>query len=171
MQNKAIKLGKITSAKGLKGEVKIISYTQDPFAIKNYKVFDEKGKSYNIVSLKSSGKYLVAKIEGIEDRTLAEGLKNIELYTLRESFSEPEEDSFYYVDLEGLKVLKSDDMAHVGNIIAVYNFGQDDILEFTLLEDGKALLLTFTKENFPTVNVKEGFVTVDSKVFLEQISK
>ncbi len=163
MQKNAIKVGKITSAKGLKGEVKIVSYTQDPLDIKTYNVFDKFGTSYVINSLQYQGKFLVAKINGVIDRNSAEKIQNLELYALRDDFPSLEEDDFYYVDLEGLKVLEDKSLKHIGNVVAVYNFGSDDILELALTENAQTVSLIFSKENFPVVSIKEGYVKVSEE--------
>ena len=174
--NKKIVIGKVNSAFGIKGEVKIISYCQNPTQIENYSVFDEKG---NIVKIKISNKnktvigssgsgdaILIATIAGITNRTDAEKLHGQELYINRDQLEETDEDEFYHTDLIGLKVIDAD-KKEIGKVLNIYDFGAGSMLEIEFLAANpkknleKIENFPFKNMTFPEVNVKEGFIRIE----------
>ena len=98
-------VGAITGVRGLKGEVRIKSFTADPKAISSYgDVFEENGrKSYTIKITGQAKGQVLARLGGIADRTAAEALKGTRLYVPKSALPEPEEDEFYFDDLVGLR--------------------------------------------------------------------
>ena len=97
-------------------------------------------------------------LKGVETREAAMGLKNTELYVARENMPPPEADEYYQSDLIGLAV-HSLEGEIIGRIVKVANHGAGDILEIQCL-DKSALLLPFTREIVPSVNLKGGFVSI-----------
>ncbi|GGA36971.1 ribosome maturation factor RimM [Pelagibacterium lentulum] len=159
MTKTPILLGKIGAAHGIKGEVRITSYTEDPLAIANYGVLDtdRPGLSVKITRARQAKSVLIASLEGITDRNGAEKLNGVSLYIDRARLDEPEEDEFYHTDLIGLEVRQPDETV-LGTITAVANFGADDLLDIRLKENGKSVFLPFTKAVVPRVDVRKGFV-------------
>jgi 16S rRNA processing protein RimM len=159
----AVLLGRLGAAHGVRGEIRLQSYTADPTAISTYgPLFDASGKRrFLISSLRPAGKDMfVARLEGVADRAAAEALTGVELYLPREALPAPEEDEFYLADLEGLRV-ETRDGATLGVIIAVRNFGAGDLLEITPPEGGETLLLPFTKAVVPVVDIAGGRVIAE----------
>ncbi len=162
--NKKICIGKIVAAHGIRGEVKVRSYTANPLNIDHYgDVEDATGLHH--FKLKSKGMASTnvrVKIEGIDDRNAAEALIGTELYVDRDTFPELAEDEYYQADLVGLNVcLHTPDNA-IGKVVGMYNFGAGDIIEIRLNQQKQTEMLPFTQAYVPTVNVAEGYIIVSS---------
>ncbi len=164
--NKRICLGKITGVHGVRGEVKLKSFTENPKDIANYGVLENEAqtKTFDIKIVGYSKELLRAKIKGVDDRNIAETLIGIELFATRDVLPELEEEEFYHTDLIDLKVMVEG--VEVGKVIDMHNFGAGDIIEVSL--NGNKEMLPFTLEYVPVINVKEGYVEVSKSLeFLE----
>jgi len=141
-------IGVIKSAHGVKGEVKLKSFTDNPIDIFALSFLcDEKGKQYTIVRKGTQKELFIATIDGVSDRNQAEELKHTQLYTLREDLPELETDEFYTDDLIGLPVVLENG-EKFGKVISVDNFGASDLLKIEDLE-GNTEYHTFTEDIFP----------------------
>ncbi|MBY6242348.1 ribosome maturation factor RimM [Methylosinus sp. Sm6] len=159
----AVLLGRLGAAHGVRGEIRLQSFTVDPAAISTYgPLFDASGKRRFIVSsLRSLGKDMfIARLQGVSDRSAAEALTGVELYVPREALPTPDEDEFYLADLEGLRA-ETRAGATLGVVIGVRNFGAGDILEIAPPEGGETLLLPFTKAVIPVVDIAGGRVVAE----------
>lgn len=179
---KKILLGKISSVFGIKGEVKIISYCQNAADIEKYQLFDKSDKALKLkisnknkaeIGRSSEGVILIAKIEGVDDRTLAETLRGLELYANRQDFYKKlKKDEFYQVDLIGLDVVDEQEKI-IGKVLAVNDFGGGAMLEIEFEKANSAQNLEkienfpFKNDFFPQVDLAGGFV----KINLPQIIK
>ncbi|WP_413990416.1 ribosome maturation factor RimM [Labrys okinawensis] len=158
-------LGVFGAAHGLKGEVRLKSYTEEPLAIANYgPLLTKTGRKIHITSLRQQKDMLVARIEGVNDRTAAEQLVNLQLFTEREALGTPEdEDEFFHADLIGLAA-RDENGALIGTVTGMFDFGAGDIVEITPQgdepKDTKTLLLPFTRAVVPTVDIKAGHILV-----------
>jgi 16S rRNA processing protein RimM len=154
-------LGVIAGAHGLDGAVLIRSFTADPAAIGSYgKLGDAEGKRTFKVKVRTvTAKGVIAKLEGLNDRTGAEGMKGVELYVSRDALPAPDEDEVYVADLIGLRAEGKDGNV-LGTVSRMDNYGAGDVMEVTLATGG-ALLLPFTKAAVPVVDVAGGRVVVD----------
>lgn len=143
---KRICLGKITGAHGIKGLVKIMPFGDDPYLIGDIRPLftSADGPATIALTLKNSqGSHFLAEIEGVNDRTKAEGYKGIELYVSRETLPEIDEDGAYYIeDLVGLEA-KDENGQTVGTVLAVHNFGAGDILEIRQ-SSGESFMMPFS---------------------------
>lgn len=167
----AVLLGRLGAAHGVRGEIRLQSFTADPAAITTYgPLFDESGaRRFIISSLRSLGKDMfVARLEGVDDRNGTEALTGVELYVPRDALPEPEEDEFYLADLEGLRA-ETEDGATLGRVVGVRNFGAGDILEIQPPE-GETILLPFTKAVVPVVDVASGRVVIVPPTEIEDAS-
>src|SRR5271168_4456854 len=117
-------LGQIGAAHGVRGEVRLRSFTADPGAILNYgPLQSEDGRVFEIETLRPAKDHFVARFSGIADRDAAERLANIKLYVPRERLPAPTEpDEFYHADLVGLAVVDPSGQK-LGTVVAVHNFG------------------------------------------------
>jgi 16S rRNA processing protein RimM len=147
-------LGRIAGAHGLKGEVRVRAYTGRPEDIGSYGPVTAKpgGKvlALSMVRLVKDG--VIVRIEGVTDRTAAEALKGLELEIERTVLPEAEGDEFYHADLIGMDV-ETKDGEKLGTVTAVENFGGGDILEIAPETGGPAVLMTFTRETVPVVDL------------------
>jgi 16S rRNA processing protein RimM len=157
-------LGRFGAPHGVRGEIRLQSFTRDPSAIASYGPLTDKSgaKSFTLVSVRPQGKdMLVARVEGVDDRTGAERLTGVELYIRRDRLPPPEdEDEFYLADLVGLRA-ETRTGEVIGTIVAVRNFGAGDILEVSPISGGETLLFPFTKAVVPVVHVGEGRVVIE----------
>ena len=154
-------LGVVTGARGLKGEVRIKSFTADPADLAAYgplwDVGAETGRRLKVVG-EAKGQ-VIARIDGVGDRDAAEALKGLELHVPRSALPAPEDDEFYHADLVGLEAVSVAGEA-LGRVSAVEDFGAGDVLEIT---GGpyKGLVVPFTRAVVPEVDVAGGRLTVD----------
>ena len=159
---KQVCLGAIVGVHGIKGEVKVKSWTEKDRDIGTYGVLHDKSGSKELC-LKVVGhskELLRCKIKGVDDRNAAEALIGTELYVNREALPDLDEEEYYQADLVGLKVIEQESSSEIGKISGIYNFGAGDILEIKLKVNGKTEMIPFTKVYVPQINIKEGFVVV-----------
>jgi len=157
-------LGVVTSPRGIRGEVKVKTFTENPEDIVSYGSLENKdGTVHYDLSLVGFAKATpVVRIKGVNDRNKAESLKGLELYISRGKLPETdEEDAFYHADLIGLAAVEeAGDL--FGTIARVFEFGAGDMLE--IIPEGKgakaSVLVPFTKEMVPVVDLKAGKVTL-----------
>jgi 16S rRNA processing protein RimM len=155
-------LGRFGAAHGVRGEIRLQSFTADPSCIASYgPLYDKSGRrQFVLTNVRPQGKdMLVARVEGVNDRSGAEQLSRIELYAPRSSLPPPEEDEFYLVDLEGLRAETGEGVL-LGQVLGVRNFGAGDILEIVPPQGGETLLFPFTKAVVPVVDIAGGKVIV-----------
>ena len=145
-------LGVITSAHGIRGEVKIKPFTNDPSALTTYGVLSDKtGQRSFTLKIRGEQKgIIIAAIPGVTDRNAAELLRGTELYAARTLLPPAEEGEYYLDDLLGMDVLQ--DGQPVGRVKAFHDFGAGDILEIAFT-DGREELFAFTDANFPDIDM------------------
>ncbi|MDZ5451436.1 ribosome maturation factor RimM [Labrys sp. ZIDIC5] len=153
-------LGVFGAAHGLKGEIRLKSYTEEPLAIANYgPLLTKSGRQVKLTSVRQAKDVLIARVEGVGDRTGAEQLVNLQLFVERTVLGAPEdEDEFFHADLIGL-VARDEAGEKIGTVTGLFDFGAGDIIEVT--PDGaKPLLLPFSKAVVPVVDIKAGHIVV-----------
>ena len=155
-------LGQIGAAHGVRGEVRLRSFTADPAAIATYGPLEtEDGRVFAIESLRPAKDHFVVRLSGIADRDAAEQLANTKLYVPRERLPEPEEpDEFYHADLVGLAVLNRAGQ-RLGTVVAVHNFGAGNLIEVRPDGGGKTELVPFDAATVPTVDLAAGKIVID----------
>ncbi len=162
MPTSRILVGIFGAPHGVRGEVRLKSFTGDPMAIADYpRVTDESGaRSFKIVAARPvKDDMLIVRVEGVGDRTAAEKLTHVSLSIAREDLPPADEDEFYHADLLGLRA-ETRDGTLLGNIAAVLNFGAGDILDIRP-DIGENLLLPFTKKVVPIVDLAAGRVIIE----------
>ena len=154
-------LGRINSAQGLRGEVRVTSYTARAEDIAAYgPLTDQKGRAFTIEEMRViKGSVLAVRLAGVADRTAAEALKGTELYVEKARLPEAAEDEWYYDDLVGLKAVAPGG-AEIGEVVAVLNYGAGDLLEIRLKDSPQTAFVPFTEEAAPDVDVKSGYITL-----------
>lgn len=156
-------MGRIGAAHGIKGEVRVQSFTEEPLALKGYGPFttNRPGLTIEIENARGTTNMLVARIKGVPDRTAAERLNGVELYVDRALLPEPEdEDDFYHADLIGLRAQLVDG-AVIGKVSAIPNFGAGDILEVRADNGAETFLFPFTRAAVPEIHLKDGYLIID----------
>ncbi|HMF25679.1 MAG TPA: ribosome maturation factor RimM [Pseudolabrys sp.] len=148
-------VARIGAAHGVRGEVKLWSFTQDPAAVASYGPLESQDgkRRFEIEALRPARDHFVARIAGVDDRNAAERLRNLDLYIPRERLPTiAETDTFYHADLIGLQAVTQDG-ADIGTVIAVHNFGASDVIEIKPAGGGEPLLMPFTDAIVPEINL------------------
>jgi 16S rRNA processing protein RimM len=159
-------LGEFGRAHGLKGEVRLKSFTEDPKAITSYGPLQSvDGRFFTLKNVRAAGggapDLVIARVDGIATREAAETLNRLQLYVPRERLRGGEgEDEFLLADLIGLAV-KDKAGQVIGTIAAVPNYGGSDLLEIAPPHGGPTGLLPFTQDFVPLIDVAAGEVIVD----------
>jgi 16S rRNA processing protein RimM len=155
-------LGQIGAAHGVRGEVRLRSFTADPAAITSYGPLEtEDGRVFEIESLRPAKDHFVIRISGVADRSAAERLANTKLYVPRERLPAPSEpDEFYHADLIGLAVVDRSGR-QLGAVVAVHNFGAGDLIEMRPEAGNKTEFVPFDEANVPVVDLAAGRIVVD----------
>lgn len=155
-------LGRITGAHGLRGEVMVRSDTANPLDIGNYgPLSDAKGvRQFALKPLRQTPKgAIIAKVEGVSDRTAAERLAGTDLYVERAKLPPPRDGEYYHVDLIGLAAITSAGLL-IGKVVAVQNFGAGDLLEIALAGGPATELIPLTDAWVHEVDIAAGRVVV-----------
>ncbi len=161
MPDKLILLGHISTAQGIRGEVVIKSLTEDPADIGTYGPLqsEDGSKTFEIEVVRVAKKGVIARIEGITDRTAAEALRGTKLFVPRDRLPEPAKDEVYHADLIGLEAVAPDGTV-VGEVVAVQNFGAGDLLEVRLAGKQRTEFVPFDETYVPEIDLDGGRVTV-----------
>ncbi len=154
-------VGQIGAAHGVRGEVRVRSFTADPGAIVDYGPLEaEDGRVLRIEALRPVKDHFVARLAGVGDRDAARALANTKLYVPRDRLPEPEgPDEFYHADLIGLAVVDPAGTT-IGTVVAVHNFGAGDLIEVRPIAAGKTQLLPFDEATVPSVDIAAGRIVV-----------
>jgi 16S rRNA processing protein RimM len=157
-----IRVARIGAAHGIRGEVKLWSFTEDPLAVTNYGPLETEdgAQRFEIEAARPAKDHLVARLKGVGDRNAAEKLRNTDLFVSRDRLPPiAEADTFYHADLVGLAAV-SEDGAALGTVSAIHNFGAGDLIEIDRAAGGEPLLLPFNEMTVPTIDLKAGRVVV-----------
>ncbi len=156
-------VAKIGAAHGLRGEVRLQVFTENPDAILSFgELESEDGtKIFRVASLRPAKGHFVAKLKDVNDRNASELLTNIELFVARDKLPKIEDDgAFYHADLIGLRVEDKTGKSY-GVVIAVRNFGASDLLEVGEPMSKSGTLIPFIDQFVPEVDVVGGRVIIE----------
>ena len=154
-------VGQIGAAHGVRGQVRLRSFTADPEAVAGYGPFEtEDGRIVAIEALRPAKDHFVATLAGIRDRDAAAKLVNVKLFVPRERLPDiSDADEFYHADLIGLSAV-SPAGEKLGTVTAVHNFGAGDLIEVQLDANGKTELIGFDEINVPSVDLGAGRIVI-----------
>ena len=154
-------VGAISGAFGVKGEVRIKSFCADPAAIADYSPLStEDGKVYDLGITRSVKGGFAAVISGVDNKEDADALKSTRLYARRDQLPSLPDDEFYHSDLIGMTAVDTGGET-LGKVKSILNHGAGDILEITGAGLKEAVLLPFTLEAVPTVDLATGRIILD----------
>ncbi|HYE43326.1 MAG TPA: ribosome maturation factor RimM [Caulobacteraceae bacterium] len=157
-----IEVGVVAGGFGVRGEIKITAYTDEPLTLKTFGTLlkQDGSPALTLTSARAAKGQVIGRATGIETKDQADALRGLRLYIPRDALPEPDdEDEFYLADLIGLEARLESGEAF-GRIKAVQNFGAGDILEIAPAAGGQTVYLPFTREVAPQVKVAEGYVLV-----------
>ncbi len=149
-----IRVARIGAAHGIRGEVKLWSFTQDPLAVANYGPLETEdgAQRFEIEALRPAKYFLVARIAGIGTRDAAVKLCNFELFVPRDRLPAIDEaGTYYHADLVGMAAVTPEGVP-LGAVTAIHNFGAGDLIEIATVAGGEPLLLPFTEAVMPKID-------------------
>ena len=154
-------VARIGAAHGVRGAVKLWTFTEDPLAVQRYGPLSTKdgARQFEVTHAREAKDHLVATLKGIATREEAERLNGVELYIARDKLPETDEGEYYHADLIGLAAVTTTDQP-IGRVIAIHNFGAGDIIEIAP-PHGPTLLLPFTNAVVPTVDLAGSRVVIE----------
>jgi 16S rRNA processing protein RimM len=154
-------VARIGAPHGVRGAVKLWTFTEDPLAVKRYGPLATKdgARRFEVTHAREAKGHLVATLKGVATREDAERLNGIELYIMREKLPATGTDEYYHADLIGLAAVNAANEP-IGRVIAIHNFGAGDIIEIAP-PHGTTMLLPFTNAVVPTVDLAEGRVVIE----------
>ncbi len=158
-------LGRIAGAHGIRGAVKLQSFTADPKAIATYGMLETSdGRAVEILRMKPANGFFIADLKNVKDRNTAETFSGQELLIARTRLPDPKDGEFYLVDLVGQDVGHAG--ARLGTIIGIENYGAGDLLEIdtgapkTLLAPARFLKRI---DGILTLELPEGFLDLSNR--------
>ncbi len=159
--SKKICIARIGAAHGVRGELRLWPFTQEPLAVLKYGALEtlDGTQHFTVTHARVAKDHLVARIKGCATRDDAEALNGIELYLPRERLPAPDAGEYYHADLIGMDALTKDGKVF-GRVIAVQNFGAGDMLEVRLKDARDTVYFPFTDAVVPDVNIAQGTLTI-----------
>ena len=162
MTARLVCVGAVAGAFGVRGEVRLKSFTADPMAVASYgPLSTEDGSRHFAITITRPVKAgFAARLTGIATREQAEALRGCRLYVDRDRLPALPDDEYYHSDLIGLDVFDTGGR-QIGRIRAVHDHGAGDLLDVHGPGLGNGVLVPFTRVVVPTVDTKAGRVVVD----------
>ena len=163
MTNGRVLLGVVAAPHGVRGLVRIRSYTEDPMSVAQYgPLSDETGrKLYRVEALSTVKDAVLARIEGVADRTAAEALRGLRLYVERGALPATDEREWYEADIVGLAAIGRDGRDW-GKVVAFHDFGAGRTMEVSGGSASRSsVMLPFTAQAVPEIDVAGGRIVVD----------
>ncbi len=150
-------LGVVAAPHGVRGLVRIKSFTEDPMSVAAYgPLSDESGrKEYRVEALSAARGAVLARIEGVADRTAAEALRGLRLFVERKRLPAAGEREWYEADLVGLVAIGKDGRDW-GKVVAFHDFGAGSVMEVS-----GGMMVPFNDESVPEVDIEGGKVVID----------
>src|SRR5258708_5802350 len=163
----SICVARIGAPHGVRGAVKLWTFTEDPLAVKHYGPLATKdgARWFEVATAREAKGHLVATLKGVATREEAERLNGIELYIAREKLPATDADEYYHADLIGLAAVSAANEP-IGHVTAIHNFGAGDIIEIAP-PHGATMLLPFTNAVVPTVDLAGGRVVIELPTEIE----
>ena len=160
--DRPVLIGAFGAPQGVRGEIRVKSYTRDPQAIGAYGPLTDATRARHFalkIVRPLKGDMLVARIAGVSTRDAAEALRGVEIFARRDQLPNPSEDEFYYDDLVGLEAVTCAG-DRLGRVASLMNYGAGDIIEIAPEPGGEALLLPFTKAVVARVDLAGGRIVI-----------
>ena len=146
-------IGVVVGPQGIRGDFKVKPYTAAAKSLSAYgPVTTENGRQLmlQILSVNSKGLAIV-RVKGVDTRDAAESLRGVTLYVARESLPEPNDGEFYHADLLGM-VVKTQDGALLGSLLAIHDFGAGEVAELAPRK-GSTIMVPFGGDRLIAVDM------------------
>lgn len=150
----------VATAHGIRGALKLRCFTAQPEDVASYgPIYDRQGQRlFKLTVIGSAKGGVIAKADGIDDRSAAEALRGTELFVPRSALPEPDDDEFYYGDLQGLTAVRTDG-SRFGIVKQVTDHGAGDLIEIAG-DDGDLHILPFDKATVPTIDLDRKLLVI-----------
>jgi len=160
-RSQCVCVGVVTGAQGVRGAVRVKSFTAVPEDIGNYGPLESENaqQRFTLEVVGAAKGVLIARLSGVKDRDAAEALRGLRLYLPRVALPPTDADEYYHADLIGLAALLPDG-GMIGRVRAVHDFGAGDTLEIER-PDTSPVLVPFTRAVVPVVDMAAGRLVVD----------
>jgi 16S rRNA processing protein RimM len=161
MSGAQVCVARIGAPHGVRGAIKLWTFTEEPMAVMQYGSLSTKDgtRKFEVASAREAKGHLVATLKGVATREEAERLNGVELYVSRSKLPATDADEYYHADLIGLSAENATGEP-IGRVIAIHNFGAGDIIEIAPPQ-GATLLLPFSNAVVPTVDIASGRMVVE----------
>lgn len=155
-------VGVIAGSFGVHGEVRLKSFTAEPTAIADYSplLSEDGSQSFSVTLTRPIKNGFGARLGGVKTKEEADALKGVKLFAEREKLPSLPDDEYYYADLVGLEVFDTGGNL-LGRVKAVLNHGASDLLEIHGPDLEATVLLPFTLDAVPTVDLAGGRIVAD----------
>lgn len=159
-ENSLLEIARVAGSFGVRGEVRVTAYSEDPLALKKYGPLlrQDGSAALTLTAARLHKGGLVVRAREVETKEQADMLRGLRLYVPRSALPPPDEDEFYLADLIGLEA-RAPDGTVLGKVKAVQDFGAGDILEIQP-PAGASWYLPFTKEAAPELHIADGWLLV-----------
>ncbi|MEO0548584.1 MAG: ribosome maturation factor RimM [Pseudomonadota bacterium] len=156
-----ITVGQIAGAHGVRGDVRVKSFTGEPAALFDYGSLLSKTGEVLIEAqyVRAAKDHFVVTPAKPRQKEEWDSLKGTRLFVPRDRLPHTDEDEFYIEDLVGLDV-RTGGEASIGKVKAVLNHGAGDVIEVAPAARGKTVLVPFTLDDVPVVDLASGHITV-----------
>lgn len=158
-----ILLGRVHGAFGVRGELKLESFTDPANAIFRYQPWvlrDAQGREHELADARGrlTAKGIVATFPDVADRDAAEALRGTEVWAPRSALPPPKPGEYYWVDLEGLRVVNREGV-DFGRVSYLFSTGANDVL---VAEGERERMIPFLQPDYiASIDFEAGVVTVD----------
>jgi 16S rRNA processing protein RimM len=154
-------VARIGAPHGVRGQVRLWTFTEDPYAVLDFGPLATKDgkRTIEVDNVREAKGHLVATLKGVTDRDAAARLNGVELFVARDALPDTEDGEYYHADLIGLAAVNAVGEA-IGRVVAMQDFGAGDIIEIAP-PSGPTLLLPFTDAVVPTVDIAAGKVIIE----------
>lgn len=159
--DRLIEVGRVAGAFGVRGEIRITTFTEDPLALLRYRALrrQDGSEGLTITAARPAKGGVVARAAQVATKEEADRLRGLRLYVPRSSLPATEEDEFYLADLIGLTAYDAAG-ALIGRVKSVQNFGAGDLLEIAPPDGAESWWAPFTREVAPEIDLDGGRLTV-----------
>jgi len=158
--SKDVLLAAVVGAHGLKGEVRVKTFTETPDALARYRRLHARdGRVFTPTKAVRVNEHEAnVTFAEVLDRTTAESLKGLELFVPRDALPKPAREEYYHADLIGLTAMDEESRV-IGKVLAIHNFGAGDVIEIERSPDD-TVMLPFARDFVPVVDVAGGRVVI-----------
>jgi 16S rRNA processing protein RimM len=165
---RTVAIAEVGAAHGLKGEVRLRSFTGKPMDVATYGLLTAPdGRQFEILSVRpaagSKSEMMIARLKDVVDRNAAEALTGTQLSVPYDRLPPPEDGEYYHADLIGLSAVTADGTA-LGTVVAVQNYGAGDLLEIAP-DRGETILVPFSDAAVPEIDMVAKRIVVVLPVF------